>query len=48
MELKFNINQINELADRYGYPLNEDNVTNLIPIIRKQKFMTKNQLQILL
>ena len=47
MKLKFNINQIKELADRYGYPLNEDNVTNLTPIIRKQKFMTKNQLQIL-
>ena len=47
MKLKFNIKKIKDLAERYGDPLNENNVSNLVPIIKKQKFMTKNQLQIL-
>ena len=47
MELKFNPNKIDYWAKRYGYPLNEDIVINLAPIIQKRGHMTKGQLQTL-
>ena len=47
MELKFNPNKISYWSERYGYPLNEDGVINLAPLIQKQGYMTKQQLQTL-
>ncbi len=47
MELKFNPNKISYWSERYGYPLNEDGVINLAPLIQKQGYITKQQLQTL-
>ena len=45
MKLKFDPKKINYWAERYGYPLNEDSVLDLTPIIQKQRYITKDQLE---
>ena len=47
MKIKFHPNKIKYWSESYGYPLNEDEVLALKPIIEQRGYMNKNQLEML-
>ena len=44
MRIKFSGKKLHYWADRYGYPVNDNQVIKLIPIVKNNGYLTKSQL----